>query len=449
MVEAGSAKEDISVECSETSSVLRSVRVEVDAARVGRAFDSAYGELRKTASIKGFRPGKVPRSVLERLYGASMPDQVERVLVSETLASAIETAEVMPVSEPDIDAERPEPGSSFCYTAHVEVKPQIELPDLGQVEGRKPIVLVGDDEVQAELERQREKATKWVEESEETSAAEGHSLTMNFVGRVDGEVFQGGSGDGVNLELGTGSMIPGFEDQLIGVKAGENRQLEVTFPDDYGPAELNGKPATFDCEITAVRRKELPELDDDFAKDLGDFENLAAFRDQLRSDLEGTRNESAARALDRSLMDSLIELCDFEVPPGVVQGQLESQMQSMHRQFQGRVPEDVLHEQLRRMQEDGRPMAERRVREMLLVDAIAGDQSIEVSPDEVDGRLGEMASGQGMDLDQMRSMAKSQNWLPAVEQEVRERKVYAHLAECAKIVDVEPEVTDAEPETAV
>ena len=449
MVEAGSAKEDIRVECSETSSVLRSVRVEVDAARVGKAFDSAYGELRKTASIKGFRPGKVPRSVLERLYGASMPDQVERVLVSETLASAIETAEVMPVSEPDIDAERPEPGSPFCYTAHVEVKPQIELPDLSQVEGRKPIVLVGDDEVEAELESQREKAIKWVEEPEEIAAADGHSLTMNFVGRIDGEVFQGGSGDGVNLELGTGSMIPGFEDQLVGVKAGESRQLEVTFPDDYGPEELNGKPATFDCEVTAVRRKELPELDDDFAKDLGDFENLDAFRAQLRGDLEGTRNESAARALDRSLMDSLIELCDFEVPPGVVQGQLESQMQSMHRQFQGRVPEDVLHEQLRRMQEDGRPMAERRVREMLLVDAIAGDQSMEVSPEEVDGRLEEMASGQGMDLEQIRSMAKSQNWLPAVEQEVRERKVYAHLAECAKIVDVEPEVTDAESETAV
>ena len=246
MAEAGSVSEDIQVECSETSTVLRSVSVEVDVSRVGKAFDSAYGELRKTASIKGFRPGKVPRSVLERVYGASLPDQVERVLVSETLAAAIESVDVKPVSEPDIDAERPEPGSPFRYTAHIEVKPEIELPDLGQVEGRKPIVLVGDDEVEAEIERLREKATKLVEEPEETEAADGHSLTLNFVGRIDGEIFPGGSADGVDLELGTGSMIPGFEEQLLGAKAGDNRQLDVTFPDDYGHDELNGKQALFD-----------------------------------------------------------------------------------------------------------------------------------------------------------------------------------------------------------
>ena len=441
MAEAGSVSEDIQVECSETSTVLRSISVEVDVSRVGKAFDSAYGELRKTASIKGFRPGKVPRSVLERVYGASLPDQVERVLVSETLAAAIESVDVKPVSEPDIDAERPEPGSPFRYTAHIEVKPEIELPDLGQVEGRKPIVLVGDDEVEAEIERLREKATKLVEEPEETEAADGHSLTLNFVGRIDGEIFPGGSADGVDLELGTGSMIPGFEEQLLGAKAGDNRQLDVTFPDDYGHDELNGKQALFDCEVVAVRRKELPELDDEFAKDLGESESLEELRGRIRGDLEKTRDTEAARALDRSLIESLVALCDFEVPPGVVQGQLQSQMQSMHQQFQGRVPEDVLHEQLRRMQEDGRPMAEQRVRELLLVEAIANDEGMDASQEEVDARLAEMGEAQGMEAGAMRAMAEAQGWLPAIEQEVRERKVYAFLGEHAKIVDVAPEPT--------
>ena len=445
MAEAGSVSEDIRVECSETSSVLRSISVEVDAARVGKAFENAYGELRKSANIKGFRPGKVPRSVLQRVYGASLPDQVERVLVSETLAAAIETAEIRPVSEPDIDAERPEEGSHFHYTAHVEVKPTIELPDLAKVEGRKPIVLVGDDEVEAELQRMREKATKLVEEPEGTVAEEGHSLTLNFVGRIDGEVFQGGSADGVDLELGAGAMIPGFEEQLLGVRAGESRRLEVTFPDDYGPDELNGKEAVFDSEVVAVRRKELPELDDEFAKDLGDCESLEELRVRTRGDLQKSRDANARRSLDRSLMESLVALCDFEVPPGVVQGQLQSQMQSMHRQFQGQVPEEVLHEQLRRMQEEGRPMAEQRVREMLLVDAIANDQAMEASSDEVDARLGEMAQAQGMDVEPMRAMAEAQGWLPAIEQEVRERKVYDYLAEHGKIVDVEPELTDEAP----
>jgi len=409
---------------------------------VGKAFDSAYGELRKSAQIKGFRRGKVPRSVLERLYGASIPDQIERVLVSETLAAAIETAEVKPLSEPDIDAQRPEPGSSFHYTAHVEVKPEIDLPDLGQVEGRRPLVFVGDDEVEAQLERLRENATQLEEEPEATEAAEGHSLTLNFVGRIDGEAFEGGSGDGVELELGSGSMIPGFEDQLVGVKAGESRQLEVTFPEDYGREALNGKQAVFDCDVVAVRRKELPELDDEFAKDLGDCDSLEELRAKIRADLEKTRDTSSERALDRSLMDSLLALCEFEVPPGVVQGQLQSQMQSMHQQFHGRVPDEVLHEQLRRMQEEGHPMAEQRVREMLLIDAIATDQDMEVAPEEIEARLAEMGEAQSMPADQMRAMGEQQGWLPAIEQELRERKVYAYLAEQGKVVDVEPEPDD-------
>ena len=274
-------------------------------------------------------------------------------------------------------------------------------------------------------------------------AAVGHSLTLNFVGRIEGEVFQGGSADGVDLELGAGAMIPGFEDQLLGAKAGEARQIEVTFPEDYGPEELNGKEAVFDCDVVAIRRKELPDLDDEFAKDLGDCDSLEALRTKLRDDLETTRNNSAAHALSRSLMESLVGLCDFEVPPGVVQGQLESQLRSMHQQFQGRVPEDVLHEQLRRMQEDGRPMAEQRVRELLLVDAIAADQGMDAAPEEVDERLAEMAGAQQMDAEQMRKLAEAQGWLPAVEQEVRERKVHGYLAEQGKIVDVEPEVTDS------
>ena len=442
MAEAGNASKDIRVECSETSSVLRSISVEVDVARVGKAFDSAYGELRKSAQIKGFRRGKVPRSVLERIYGASIPDQIERVLVSETLAAAIETAEVKPVSEPDIDAQRPEQGSSFHYTAHVEVKPEIDLPDLGQVEGRRPLVFVGDDEVQAQLERLRENATQLQEEPEETEAAEGHSLTLNFVGRIDGEAFEGGSGDGVELELGSGSMIPGFEDQLLGAKAGESRQIEVTFPEDYGREGLNGKQAVFDCDVVAVRRKELPELDDEFAKDLGDCDSLEELQARIRADLEKTRDASSERALDRSLMDSLLALCEFEVPPGVVQGQLQSQMQSMHQQFHGQVPDEVLHEQLRRMQEEGHPMAEQRVREMLLIDAIATDQAMEIAPEEIDARLAEMGEAQSMPADQMRAMGEKQGWLPAIEQELRERKVYGYLAEQGSVVDVEPESDD-------
>ena len=436
---AEQTRDDIRVECAETSPVVRSVNVEVDARSVQQAFDRAYGELRRSARVKGFRPGKVPRSVLERMYGAGMPEEVERALVADTLAAAIGQAEVTPISEPDIDAEPPQPGQAFRYTARVEVKPEITLPDdLSAVKGRRPVVEVDDAEVDAELERIREHHVSLVEEPEDTQAADDHVLLLDFEGRIDGELFQGGAAKGVDLRLGTGTMVPGFEDQLVGVRAGEDRQLTVTFPDDYGPAEISGKEAVFDCHVLAVRRRELPALDDELAKDAGDFGSLEELRGNIVAERRKQQEQSSERALNESLIESLIGLTDFEVPAGVVERQLQGQMRQLHEQFQGRVPDEVIHQQLRRMQEDGRPVAERRVREAFLIEKIVGEQGCEASQEEVDARLAEMAGAQGMDADTLRQMAQQQGWLQAIEHELIEQKAYAWLAGQATIEDVEP-----------
>ena len=432
--------DDITVECSETSPVVRSVRVEVDGQRVSKAFDRAYDGLRRGARIKGFRPGKVPRSVLERMYGASMPSEVERTLVSETLATAIERAEVTPISEPDIDAESPVSGEVFRYTARVEVKPEVELPeDLSAVQGRRPEVDVPDSAIEAEVERIREHHVRLVEEPEGTEAATDHVLTLDFEGRIGGELFQGGTAQGVDLRLGTGTMVPGFEDQLIGVQAGQARQVTVTFPEDYGPAEISGQEAIFDCQVSAVRRRELPELDDELAKDAGDFETLDALRSKIEGDHRAERERASERSLHESLMESLIALTDFEVPPGVVERQLQGQMRQMHQQFQGRVPEEVIQQQMQRMMEEGRPTAERRVREGFLVEKIVQDQALSAAEAEVDARLEEMAQTQGMEVDMLRNMAAQQGWLPAIEQEILEQKAYGWLADQATIEDVPAE----------
>jgi len=446
MTETIAASQEIQVECEETSPVLRKLSVEVDVARVGRAFEAAYAELRKTARVRGFRPGRVPRKVLEQMYGAQMPDQVERTLVSETLGAAIERAEVSPISEPDIEAQRPEEGQAFRYAIRVEVKPEIELPDLEQLVGHRPVVHVTESEVAAEVEQMRERQAQWVEEPEGTESADGHSLVLDFVGRIDGETFQGGSAEGAELQLGSGTMVPGFEDQLVGVRAGEERQVEVTFPDDYGSADISGKEAVFDCKVSTVRRREKPELDDEFAKDLGEFETLEALRAQIKDDLEARRVAQADQALDQSLMESLLGLCDFEVPPGVVDRQLQSQMQSLYQQFQGRMPDEMIQQQLRRMQEEGRPAAERRVQEILVMEAIASAQEIEVGSEEVDDRLHEMADSQGMQVSELRKMAEQQGWFPAIEAELRDKKVYALLAESADIRELEAESPEGEAE---
>ncbi|HKX45341.1 MAG TPA: trigger factor [Planctomycetota bacterium] len=440
------------MECLETSPVIRSLRVEVDAERVQKAFDRLYTELRRTARVKGFRPGKVPRAVLERMYGSSAPEEVERALVSETLAAAIHESGVLPLGEPDVDAETPAPGAAFHYTARVEVRPAITLPDPAQLRGRKPIVRVSDEEIDAELERLREHHVALVEEPEGTPAVNDHVVTLDFTGTVDGEPFPGGSAKGVDIRLGTGTMVPGFEEQLVGVRAGEDRRLSVTFPQDYGRAELAGKQAEFECHVVAVRRRELPALDDELAKDVGEFESLAELRARIASDRRKRKETAAERALHQSLMESLLALTTFEVPPGVVERQLQGQLRSLHDQFQGRVPHEVLVQQLRRMQEDGRPVAERRVREAFLLQAIVEREQLRATPEEIDARLAEMAGAQGMELAKLRSAAQEQGWLGALEHELVEQRAYAWLAERANVEEVEADSateTDGDSATEV
>ena len=440
--------QEIQVECSETSAVLRSIEVEVDAGRVKRAFDQAYEGLRKGARIKGFRPGKVPRSVLERMYGASLPDEVERTLVSETLAAAIEQAAVTPISEPDIEAESPKPDASFRYTARVEVKPDITLPeDLSSVQGQRPRVEVSEATIDAELKRIQEQHAQNVEEPEGTEAVADHVLTLDFEGRIDGELFEGGTAKGVELTLGTGTMVPGFEDQLMGAHAGDSPEVTVTFPDDYGPEEISGREAVFDCRVLAISRRVLPELDDELAKDAGDFDSLEALRAKIAEDHRSQQEKASERSLHESLVESLIGLTEFEVPPGVVERQLQGQMRQLHQQFQGRVPDEVIHQQMQRMREDGRPVAERRVREAFLIEKIVQDQGFSASEADVEGRLAEMAEAQGMEVNMLRSMAEQQGWLPAIEQELLEQSAYAWLADQATIEDVaaEPEEDSQAP----
>ena len=263
MAETEASRDDVRVETNEISPVVRELTIEVEAKRVDGAFSRIVNELRKGARVKGFRPGKVPPRVIKQMYGSSLGEEIERSLVRETLPEAVEQAALQPVVEPQIEAEIPVEGESFRYTARIEVKPDIELPDLEKLSGSKPRVSVGEDEILTELENLRERQATWVEEPEETEASEGHQVTVDFVGTVDGVAFEGGSAEGVEVELGSGRMIPGFEEQLAGARSGEERNLEVSFPEDYGNAELAGKQAVFAATVTAIKRRELPELDDE------------------------------------------------------------------------------------------------------------------------------------------------------------------------------------------
>ncbi len=443
MADAASGRDDIQIETNEISPVVREIAIEVAGKRVDAAFGRVVSELRKTARVKGFRPGKVPAGVIKQMYGEGLGEEIERQLVRETLADAVELAGLEPVVEPQIEAEVPSEGKAFRYKARIEIKPSIDLPDLSALSGERPRVEVGDDELLTELESLRERSVAWVEEDEEVLAENGHQVTIDFVGSIDGVEFEGGSAEGVELELGSGRMIPGFEDGLVGAKSGEERDLDVTFPEEYGNEELSGKAAVFKATVTAIKRKELPELDDDFAKDLGeDFETLDDVREKIREGLTSQRQHASDHALHKSLLDDLVTRTSFDVPPGMVERQLESQLQQFEQQMQGRVPEPDLRARLAQMREEGWDDAKRRVQEGLLLEAVAKSAGLEATEEEIDARLDEMAAGQGVDAKLMHDMANAQGWRPAVAAEVVDRKALDHLTEAASITDVDPPEAD-------
>lgn len=437
MAELETAMRDVRVEKNVVSPVVSELSIEVSAGRVDAAFGRVLQELRKGARVKGFRPGKVPTHVIKQLYGPQLGEEVERLLVNQTLPEAVEQAEIVPVVEPQIEAEPPVAGQEFRYKARIEMKPAIELPDLASVSGSRPAVTVGEEEVLLELEQLRERQATWIEEPEATLAAQGHQLTIDFTGTVDGVAFEGGSAEGVELELGSGRMIPGFEDELVGAKSGESRPLHVTFPTPYGNAALAGKAAVFATKVSAIKRRELPALDDDFAKDLGDFETLDEVKRKLHESLESQRRSASDRALERSLLDDLVTRTSFEVPPTLVARQLESQVQQLEQQLRGRLSESDLRMRVAQLREEGWDEAKRRVQEALLLESVATRATLVASEEEIHARLDEMAQSQGFDAKLMHDLAKAQGWHAAIAAEIVDRKALAHLAEHARIRDVE------------
>jgi trigger factor len=317
-------------------------------------------------------------------------------------------ADVEPVSEPAISAGSPSAGTPFKYTASIEVRPAIELPDLQGLPAIRPEVVVADSEVDDKLEELRNSNAPIIEEEKGTEVAQGHFVTMDFVGRIDGEPFEGGSGQGQQLEIGSGRFIPGFEDQLVGAVAGDDRDVQVSFPEDYGSPEFAGKAASFAVHVVDVRRREVPELDDEFAKDLGDFDSLDALRDRIRADLESTQEREAKETFRTSLMDGLLERAEFDVPPGMVDRQLESQLQAASRRLEGQVDPDAVRGQMERWREDWRPRAERDVREMLLLQAIGDSEGIEVEEEELTARIEELMGGESGGAAQFEELQKDE-----------------------------------------
>ncbi len=427
----------VSVSTTETSPIRRLLAVEVSAARVQKAFDRAYRDLARSARVKGFRPGKTPRHVLEKLYGAGLAEEIERTLVNETLPEAVESAGIFVVAEPAIEAEPPQPNQVFRYRANLEVKPSIALPELGGLPATRPPVLVKDEEVQAELEQLRQRRAPVTDQAEDARAGDKAMLTIDYVGRIGGAEFEGGSAEGAVVEIGSGRMIPGFEDGLRGALVGEAREVAVTFPADYPAEDVRGKQAVFEVKVRKHQRREVPELDDAFVASLGDeaVASVSALRERLRDGLLKRAERMAEETARRSVVSALLERTNFEVPASLVQRRLSQRLDLAHRELAQLMPHEELHQRLDEWAAEWRPEAERDVRETLVLEAVADQEALAASDDEVDARIETMARDQGMAPERLRRAYDQRGLVDSLRTRLREEKALAFLLSTARVAE--------------
>ncbi|WP_144520832.1 trigger factor [Bacillus pumilus] len=406
--------------------------VEVDAETFNKALDDAFKKVVKQVSIPGFRKGKVPRGLFEQRFGVeSLYQDALDILLPVEYPKAIDEAGIDPVDRPEIDVEKIEKGESLIFTAKVTVKPEVKLGDYKGLNVEKEDATVTDEDVQEELKGMQNRQAELVVK-EEGAIENGDTVVLDFEGFVDGEAFEGGKAENYSLEVGSGSFIPGFEEQLVGLEAGAEKDVEVTFPEEYHAEDLAGKPAVFKVKIHEIKAKELPALDDEFAKDVDEeVETLAELTEKTKKRLEEAKENEAEGKLREELVEKASENAEVDIPQAMVDTELDRmmkefeqrlQMQGMNLelyfQFSGQ-DEDALKEQ---MKED----AAKRVKSNLTLEAIAAAENLQVSDEEVEEELSKMAEAYNMPIENIKQAIGSTE---AMKEDLKVRKAIDFLVE--------------------
>ena len=395
----------VSVEKLEKSMVR--LTIEVSAEDFDKAINKVYNRQKSRMNVPGFRKGKTPRKVLEKMYGASIfyEDAANDVINSSYPDAAKESGEEI-VSNPEINVTQIEAGKPFIYTAEVAVKPPVSLGKYKGVEVDKQVITVADEEVDAEIRKEQEKnATR--SEVTDRPVKDGDEISLDFEGFCDGVAFEGGKGTDYPLTVGSGSFIPGFEEQLVGANIGEEMEVNVTFPENYQAEELKGKPAVFKCTVKKITEKILPELNDEFADDVSEFSTLAEYKDDVRKNIADRKEKAARSVKENQAVEKVIADAHVEIPEAMLHTQQEQIARELEQQVvsQGMKFEDYLkyaqttREQLvDRMKED----AERRIMYRLVMEQVAKEENITATDEDFEAEIQRMADAYHMDIDTIR-----------------------------------------------
>lgn len=414
---------------------MAKLTIEVSAEEVEKALQAAYMKERGKISVPGFRKGKVPRQMIEKMYGPEVfYDDAANQLINESYIKAYDESELEIASQPKIDVVQLEKGKVFIYTAEVAVKPEVVLGEYKGLTVDAAAVEVTDEEVDAELDKERERNARTIEVTDR-AVQDKDMIKLDFEGFVDGVPFEGGKGEDYPLAIGSNSFIPGFEDQLIGVLPGQDVEVNVTFPEEYQAAELAGKPAVFKCKVNEIKAKELPELDDEFASEVSEFDTLDAYKEEVRSKILERKEAEAKQHKENQVVDKAIENAQMDIPQPMIDNEVKQMADDFARriQQQGLTVEQYFQftgSDESKMIAEMTPQAEKRIKTRLVLEAVAKAENIQVSDERVDEEMQKMADAYKMEVDKIKEFMGEQE-ISKLKEDVAVQDAVTLLADAA------------------
>lgn len=426
----------MSVQVEKLEKNMAKLTIEVSAEEVEKALQGAFLKNKNRISLPGFRKGKVSRQMVEKMYGPEIfYDDAINAMLPDAYEKALEECEEDIVSSPSIDIVQIEKGKPFIFTAEVAIKPEVKLGKYKGVKVDKIEVEVTDEEVDAELAKERESNARNIEVTDR-AVKDGDMTVLDFEGFVDGVAFEGGKGENYPLTIGSGAFIPGFEEQLVGAEIGKEVEVNVTFPEDYQAEELKGKAAVFKCTVKEIKEKELPELDDEFAAEVSEFETLAEYKADVKAKLTEKKEKEAKDAKEAAVMEAIINDSDMEIPEVM----LETQQKQMVDEFAERIQMQGLSidqyfqftgTNRDKMIEQVKPQAEKRIKTRLVLEAIVKAENIEASDEDFEEEIKVMAETYQMEPEKVKEMLPEKS-VAQIKEDIAVRKAADFVVENAK-----------------
>ena len=419
---------------------MAKLTIEVSAEELEKAIQGAYQKQKNRINIPGFRKGKAPRKMIEKMYGVGVfYEDAANALIPEAYSKALDECEETIVSQPSIAVTQLESGKPFIFTAEVALKPEVTLGEYKGLEVPKADLEVTEEEIAGELRKEQEENSR-VLDVDDRAVADGDKVTLDFEGFVDGEAFDGGKGTDYPLTIGSGSFIPGFEEQLVGANIGEEKEVNVTFPEDYHAEDLKGKAAVFKCTVKAIKVKELPELDDEFAKDVSEFETFAEYKADIEKNLKERKEAAVKREKEDKVVDKVIENAQMDIPEAMVQLQIEELLNNFISRLQQQGLSIDQYYQFTgsdraAMEEQLRPQAMKTIQTRLVLEKVAEVEDIQISDEKVNEEIAKMAEAYKMTAEKLNELMGDYE-KEQMKKDLAVQEAVTLLADAAKVTEV-------------